>query len=195
MDMDKYGIKEGINEVIVTTMSIEGAPNAAPIGIISRHDKLMVRVYHESQTCSNIKDTGLLAANLVYDPVLFVQSALGDLDVNMFEFIDTKPSTIFPVLGTSSAWVLFEADHKQGKNAITAQLHPITGNIKNPGIRSINRGFNAVIEAAIYATRANIFRNDSYLSRIKSYNNLINKCGGSREKEAYELILQAINKI
>lgn len=187
-ELDSYGIMEGINEVIVTTKSIDDQPNAAPIGLIRRNGRLSIRVYNESHTCTNIKDTGLLAVNLVDDPVVFVQSALEDLDKEKFEFIETGTGINFPVLASSYGWVIFKAEIKEGDIATTAELQFITGNVKSMGIRPINRGFNAVIEAAIYATRYKVFNDETFLSKIKSYKDIINKCGGRSEKEAYRLI-------
>ncbi len=192
IELDSYGIMEGINEVIVTTKSIDDRPNAAPIGLIRRNGKLTARVYNESHTCTNIKDTGLLAVNIVDDPVVFVQSALEDLDKEKFEFIETGTGINFPVLTSSKGWVLFEAGIKEGNIATTAELQFITGNIKCMGIRPINRGFNAVIEAAIYATRYQVFNDENFLFKIKSYESIINKCGGRSEKEAYGLIYKLL---
>jgi hypothetical protein len=188
IEMDSYGIMEGINEVIVTTKSTDNRPNAAPIGLIRRNGRLKVRVYNESHTCTNIKDTGLLAVNLVDDPVVFVQSALEDLDKEKFEFIETGTGISFPVLASSNGWVIFKAEIKEGNIVTTAELQFITGNVKSIGIRPINRGFNAVIEATIYATRYRVFNDKTFLDKIKSYEDLINKCGGRSEKEAYRLI-------
>lgn len=188
IELDSYGIIEGINEVIVTTKSIDDQPNAAPIGLIRRNGRVTVRVYNESHTCTNIKDTGLLAVNIIDDPVVFVQSALEDLDKEKFEFIETGTGINFPVLASSYGWVIFKAEITEGDIATTAELEFITGNVKSMGIRPINRGFNAVIEAAIYATRYKVFNDETFLSKIKSYKAIINKCGGHSEKEAYRLI-------
>lgn len=188
IELDSYGIMEGINEVIVTTKSIDNRPNAAPIGLIRRNGRITARIFNESHTCTNIKDTGLLAVNIVDDPVVFVQSALEDLDKEKFEFIETGTGINFPVLASSNGWVIFEAEIKEGDIATTAELQFITGNIKSIGIRPINRGFNAVIEASIYATRYKVLKDETFLSKIKSYKKIINKCGGYSEKEAYKLI-------
>ena len=187
---DKYGIKEGINEVIVTTRSLDGKPNAAPIGIISDKGIFKVKVFNGSHTSVNIMDTGLLAANIIRDPILFVRSALDDLDIEMFTMIKTDTGIMFPILAQSSAWVLFRADHTSGCTAMTAQLNMIAGNITNQGPRSVNRGFNAVIEALVLASRYKVFNDESLLDRIGSYGSLVNKCGGTREKEAYDMIIE-----
>ncbi|MCD4808898.1 MAG: DUF447 family protein, partial [Methanosarcinales archaeon] len=150
--------------------------------------KVTVRIYNESHTCTNIKEAGLLAVNMVDDPVVFVRSALEDLDKEKFEFIETGTGINFPVLASSNGWVIFKAGITEGDIVTTAELQFIAGNIKSMGIRPINRGFNAVIEAAIYATRYKVFNDETFLSKIKSYESVINKCGGRSEKEAYSLI-------
>jgi hypothetical protein len=192
IDPNRFGIREGINELIVTTLSIDGEPNAAPIGIIQEEGKFTIRVFNQSQTCTNIKDTGLLAANVVNDPVLFVRSALGNPDSSLFEMVHAQTSCVFPVLTHSCAWILFEADCKAGKIAMTAELYPVDGCIIDLHVCSVNRGFNAVIEALILATRYRIFGNKEYLDQIKSYDSLVKKCGSSREIEAYELIFELL---
>ena len=187
---DKYGIKEGINEVIVTTRSLDGKPNAAPIGIISDKGIFKVKVFNGSHTSINIMDTGLLAANIIGDPVLFVRSALDDLDIEMFTIVKTDTGITFPVLAQSSAWVLFRVDHTPGSIAMTAQLNMVAGNVTNQELRSVNRGFNAVIEALVLASRYKVFNDESLLGRIESYGSLVNKCGGTCEKEAYDMIIE-----
>ncbi|NIA03409.1 MAG: DUF447 family protein [Nitrospirae bacterium] len=192
IDLDQYGMSEGINETIITTISQNGTFNAAPIGLIRRDGKLTVRIYNESHTCTNIQDTGLLAANMVDDPVLFVQSALADLDDEMFEKIRIENYGVFPVLVQASAWIIFKADYQKGNKTLTAELYPIIGEIRRSKITNINRGFNAVIEATIHATRYVVFRDEKYLRSIKTYKYIIDKCGGIREKKAYELIIKLL---
>jgi len=189
-DPKEYGIGEGINEVIVTTRSLDGKPNAAPVGIINDKGIFKVKVFNGSHTSTNVIDTGLLAANIIGDPVLFVRCALGDLDTGMFTMIRTDTGITFPILAQSSAWVLFKADHTSESTAITAQLSMIAGNIINQELKSVNRGFNAVIEALVIASRYKVFKDETYLDRIKSYGSLVNKCGGTSEKEAYDLIIE-----
>jgi len=192
IDLDQYGILEGINETIITTISLDGRFNAAPIGIIRRDGKLMVRIYTESHTCTNIQDTGLLAANMVDDPLLYVQSALADLDDTMFETVTIDKYGVFPILNKTSAWIIFKANYEKGSKTIQAELNPITGKIKRTGITTINRGFFAVIEATIHATRYIVFKDEKYLRKMKTCKYIIDKCGGTREKEAYELIIQLL---
>jgi hypothetical protein len=105
-----------------------------------------------------------------------VRSALGDLDSSLFEMVHAQTGCVFPVLTHSCAWILFEADCEAGKIAMTADLYPADGCIIDPQVCSVNRGFNAVIEALILATRYKVFGNKKYLDQIKSYDSLVKKC-------------------
>ncbi|MDW7776296.1 MAG: DUF447 family protein [Methanosarcinales archaeon] len=192
LELDRYGLWEGINEVIVTTVSLDGKPNAAPIGIIRHDGKLTVRVYNGSHTYTNIMETGLLAANMVYDPVLFVRCALSDLGEEEFEFIATDDGRIFPVIVDCSAWMLFHLEHTRGENLLVAELKTITCTIRTQEIRPVNRAFNAIIEVVILATRYKVFKMEKYLIEMEAYSNIIYKCGGSIEKKAYELIFRLL---
>ncbi|MCL7413317.1 MAG: DUF447 family protein [ANME-2 cluster archaeon] len=192
-ELDRYGLWEGINEVIVTTMSPDGRSNAAPIGIIRRNGKLTVRVYSGSHTYTNIIGTGLLAANMVYDPALFVRCALSDVSEEVFEFITTDDARNFPVISDCCAWMLFNVEHiSGGGNVLVVELKPITGMIRYQEIRPVNRAFNAIIEVVILATRYKVFKMEKYLIEIEAYKYIIHKCGGSIEKKAYELVFRLL---
>ena len=109
MTLREAGIGEGISEVIVTTKSAAGIPNAAPIGILTELDeqgkevKHFVKLYKGSQTLANVRETNTLAANVTNDTVLFVKTAFGHLSEEVYrsDFAD------IPVLKDASAWIVF----------------------------------------------------------------------------------------
>ncbi len=78
--------KEGITEVIVTTVSKAGVPNAAPMGIVRQEGRYFIRMYSETTTFSNVSQTGYLAANLTADPMVYVVSAFRELTPEYFQF-------------------------------------------------------------------------------------------------------------
>ena len=59
-------------------------------------------------------------------------------------------------------------------------------------IKPINRGFNAVIEATVHATRYVVLKEQKYLDHIDHYNTIVQKCGGPGEKEAMKLLYDLI---
>ena len=188
VDIEELGIHEGISEVIVTTLSKDGVPNAAPIGLHCKDGRLFFRLFN-SKTLDNILARPVACANIVDDPVLFVHSALSDIEPDDFELIEG-----FPVLKGTLAWIRFECKCKKVGKIFVVELSPVSCDIIHRTVRPINRGFNAVIEASIDATRYVIFKDEKYLERIGYYDKLVNKCGGAREKEAMRLLYELIGE-
>ncbi|MCW3128771.1 MAG: DUF447 family protein [Methanophagales archaeon] len=200
MHLKEAGIDEGISEVIVTTKSASGEPNAAPIGIIAVTNKdennYFVRLYKTSKTFSNVQETDKLAANVTNDPVLFVEAAFEPLSESQFSlFYD------FPVLKEANSWILFDcvfSKKTNGSENFLFQLTPLAVKINRKEVKAINRGLNAVIEAAILATRytliADNHEKDEMKKMMELYADIVEKCGGRREKEALKILLETLRK-
>jgi hypothetical protein len=186
IDIEEYGICEGISEIILTTISPDGVPNAAPMGLHRKGGRLFARIYN-SKTLDNILSKPIAAANIVDDPVLFVQSALSDIEPERFEFVDG-----FPLLKDALGWIVFNCTCKKGEKISVVELSVVKGKIIERKLQPISRGFNAVIEAAIHATRYAILKERKYLDCIEYYNSIVKKCGGAREKEAMQLLNELI---
>lgn len=118
-----------------------------------------------------------------------MQSALSDLGDENFEFIDD-----LPVLKCSCGWIIFECKCTKGKVLSVSDLMPVKGKVNKRTIKPVNRGFNAVIEALVDATRYVISKEEKYLDRIKYYDTIVMKCGGLREIEAMRMMHELIGK-
>lgn len=129
----------------------------------------------------------MAAANIVDDPVLFVQASLSDIEAERFEFVEG-----FPVLKDALGWIVFDCKCKKGEEISVVELSPARGKIITKKIQPVNRGFNAVIEASIHATRYVALGEQKYLGCIKYYSDIVKKCGGEREKEAMTLLYELI---
>lgn len=173
-----FGILDGISEVIATTASESGIPNAAPIGIIRNGDALWMRLFPGSHTRKNAIATGKIAANIIHDPVLYVECTFEDLDSDAFEYPD---SMSLPVLKSTNAWLLFFCQQSEGN---LFKLTPVRGMIYDKPVLCINRGFNAVVESLVHATRYRLNGDRRYLDLIEHYDRIVQICGGPREKEA-----------
>ncbi|MEA1957720.1 MAG: DUF447 family protein [Euryarchaeota archaeon] len=193
MHLKEAGIDEGISEVIVTTQSVSGVPNAAPIGIITatnEENKYFVKLYKGSKTLSNVQETNKLAANVTDDAVLFVKAAFEPLTEFQFSLFYG-----FPVLKEANSWILFDcafSEKKSESGNFLFQLTPIATKINRKEVKAINRGLNAVIEAAIIATRNAITEDERDRAEREKlmalYARIVEKCGGSREKEALKIL-------
>jgi hypothetical protein len=194
MDLKEAGIGEGISEVIVTTKSASGEPNAAPIGIITvtngDENNYFVKLYKTSKTLSNVLETNNLAANVTDDAVLFVKAAFENLNEDHFSFFSN-----FPVLKEAKSWILFNSafiGKRSEFGKFLFQLTPIAVKINRKEVNAINRGLNAVIEAAILATRYALTEDKREKEELKKlmelYADIVEKCGGRREKEALNIL-------
>ncbi|MCZ7402969.1 MAG: DUF447 family protein [Candidatus Methanoperedens sp.] len=174
--------------MIFTTISPDGVPNAAPIGLHMKDGRFFARIYN-SKTLDNILVKKAAAANIVDDPVLFVQSALSDIQPDNFEF-----ESGFPVLKDALGWIVFDCKCRKGETISVVELSPVESKIKRRQIKPINRGYNAVIEATVEATRYVVLKDIKYLDRIEYYDTIVQKCGGFREKEAMKLLFDLIGE-
>lgn len=193
IDLPSFGIREGISEVIVST-GFEH-PNAAPIGIVMKGESPFVRLFKGSNTWANVSKERFLASNVVYDPLLIVRSTFFNLEPSEFEYVDAG-GLKFPVLKEAIAWVVFECVNvKNTEQALVADLVPVKAGFNELNRKELpvpNRGFNAVLEATVHATRYQLTGEEKYLELIRHYESLASKCGGDREKKAMKLLYEVL---
>ena len=173
--IEELGLTEGINEVIGITFG--DWINTAPIGVVVREGRIFVRLY-ENHTRTFVERSGKLFVNVVHDPVIFVKASFEDLSEEYFESLDP------PVIKGALSWAEFEAKLEGG----IAHLRLLGGGVVRREIRAVNRGFNALIEALVYATRYVSLGKEEFKEKALEYKGIVEKCGGRREREAFELM-------
>ncbi|CAD6492604.1 MAG: hypothetical protein CHKLHMKO_00308 [Candidatus Argoarchaeum ethanivorans] len=139
---------------------------------------------YQNKTRENLEHCEYLTANITQDPVLIVTSALSTLPQETYTEIKYQQQK-YPVLKNASTSILLKAKQQ---NETTFTLQTITGAAKKQTPRAINRGFFAVIEATVNATRYVLFNSKEQLRSIKYYNNIVNKCGSPAEIEAMNIL-------
>jgi hypothetical protein len=201
MNLQEAGIGEGISEVIVTTQSAVGMPNAAPVGILTEIDEQggetnhFVKLYKGSQTLANVLETSTVAANVTDDVVLFVKTALGHLsELYLSDFADV------PVLTKANAWIVFTTVViEERDDYFRFQVLPRAVKINRKEVKAINRGLNAVIEATVLATRFELAKDEqekeSMRKRVAEYAEIVEKCGGRREKGAMVILKEKCSRL
>ncbi len=158
------------------------------MGIIRKQDTILIRLFKGSRTYQNILAENFLVANVTNDPVAFVKYTFSDVKPDDLETI-SSPWREFPVLKEAQSWVAFECiNTKITPEALIVELRPLRGHVNSFYPKAPNRGLNAIIEATIHATRYKINREEKYLKLINFYEDIINKCGGEKEKEALKLL-------
>jgi len=180
--LSDFGFTEGINEVIVVT--IGEFINTAPIGIIVENpesDIAKAKIY-PSHTRENIEKGSKVYANITNDPIVFAISAFDDLSEEYF--LSLNP----PILKSALAYCEFDAKI----SGSYVELKLLGGRVISKSIRAVNRGFNALIEALVHATRYRIFKSRDLLDKILYYKRIVDKCGSKREREAFKILMEKI---
>jgi hypothetical protein len=185
-NLNELGILDGINEVIATTENF-GRMNAAPLGIIRDGDNLYVRLFLGTHTYDNILANGWFVANISHDAWLFAETALEDLISDYFMRRDG-----LPVLRAAEAWGLFKCE-AFSLDIIIAKVELVKGEILRKDFRACNRGANLVLEAAVAATRYMALRTDSYYEELMKLRRIINRCGGPRERDAMDRLMERVD--
>ncbi|VVB64697.1 Uncharacterised protein [uncultured archaeon] len=184
--LEGLGLLDGINEVIATTEK-NGVINAAPLGIIRDGESLYIKLFLGTHTYDNVLANGWFVANVTHDSWIFAETALEDLTQDYFDRRDG-----LPILKDAEAWALFKCEPFPLDIVIT-KVELVKGEVLRKDFRAINRGANLVVEAAVAATRYLALRTDSYYDEIMKLKRIVERCGGPREKEAMERLMDRID--
>ena len=187
--LEDFGLREGINEVIGITEgeSDTGTVNSAPLGIVVRKEgrvKAFVRLFGETHTLRNLEAGSKLYANVCYNPLVFAVSAFEDLSSEYFQ-------NKFTLKESYSVCVFEPSGFEKKENFTVCRLKFVKGYFVNPkAVRAFNRGFCAVVEAAIIATRYTGSEKEG--ERLRELGKIVDRCGGRDEKLAYEYIMSVL---
>lgn len=188
IDTGLWPMQEGINEIIATTRM-----NAAPMGIICRDNRLMMAVYRSSHTASRIEEGSPVVANIIHDPVIFVQTAFGDLSEDDF-IIETAGDIRYWRLKAARSFVVYRTRIEQKSDQkLLVVLTPLYASLMESPDLPVNRGLNSIIEATVHATRYVISKDPELKRLIDHHGDLVRRCGGRRESEALSLLLSYIS--
>ncbi len=181
-------LNDGINEVIVTTHH-----NAAPIGIISRNEKLRMVLYHGSHTAEQVISGGWVVANFLFDPVIYVTTAFDDLPAAAF-MEETAGNFTVERLCSCEAWGAYQATvERTTRESLLVSLLPLREEKGDLLLHPVNRGFNSIIDATVHGTRYKVTRDPELRDLIGYHAGIVKKCGGPREKEALALLFDYID--
>jgi hypothetical protein len=184
--LEGLGILDGINEVIATTEK-KGVINAAPLGIIRDGESLYVKLFLGTHTYDNVLANGWFVANITHDSWIFAETALEDLTQDYFVRRDG-----LPILKDAEAWALFKCEPFP-LDIVIAKVELVKGEVLRKDFRAFNRGANLVVEAAVAATRYLALKTDSYYEEIMKIKRIVERCGGPREREAIERLMDRID--
>ncbi len=179
----------GVTESVVTTLGPNDRWNVAALGLhapAESGDPVTARTYGRTRTWRNFTERGGGVVQFTTNPRTFVDAALTVREVDD------------PVLETADAWVEVTAEETgsetEGDTTIrTWALDPVESAVRRERVPTVNRGFGAVVDATVAASRLDVpgFDTDELLDRLAYFADVVDRCGGPAEREAFARIDEA----
>ncbi|QLH84544.1 DUF447 domain-containing protein [Halosimplex pelagicum] len=177
----------GVVESVVTTLGPNDRWNVAALGLHAG-DPVTARTYGRTRTRRNFRERGGGVVQFTRDPVDFVDAALSVREGDE------------PVLDSADAWVEVEAervgtDREGDTEVVTWALRPVDGGVERRVVPTTNRGFYAVVEATVAASRLDVAGYDrgTLLDRLAYFERVVETAGGERERAAFERIDELVD--
>ncbi len=166
-----------IIETIVTTLNEQGEANFAPMGVTIGDGEILIRPYKDSATYRNLLATGAAVVNLTDNARLFAEAAISNPEFPAF------PADTVRGLVLKDACSYYECSVMQADTAHErANFHCQA--VKKGFLREFvgfNRAKNAIIEAAILATRVRFLGVEKILQEYLRFSEIVKKTGGEEE--------------
>nr|WP_254270069.1 DUF447 domain-containing protein [Halorussus aquaticus] len=159
-----------------------GNSAAESVGSVASADSpVTARTWGNTRTRRNFHRQGGGYVQFVRDPVDFVDATLSIFEVER------------PVLDSADAWVEVEADQvDSGVSGATRweewELTPRDGAVERETVPTVNRGFNAVVEATVAASRLGVEAYDQteLQNRLAYFEDVGRTCGDDRVRAAFD---------
>jgi hypothetical protein len=173
----------GVTESLVTTLGPNGRWNVAALGLHAPDGDgpVTARTWGNTRTRRNFHREGGGVVQFTADPLDFVTAALS---------VREEPE---PVLPSADAWVRVDAvaidtGESGGTDWEDWALHPTEAEVRGRRVPTVNRGFNAVVEATVAASRLDVPAYDTATlrDRLAYLSDVVDRCGGPAEREAFD---------
>ena len=184
----------GVTESVVTTLGPNDRWNVAALGLHAPETDadgvpdgpVTARTYGRTRTWRNFAKRGGGVVQFTVDPRTFVDAALTVTEVDD------------PVLPSADAWVEVNAEEvaaeDEGDTTVrTWELSPVESAVVSERVPTVNRGFGAVVDATVAASRLDVpaFDTGELLDRLRYFADVVDRCGGPVEREAFARIDEA----
>ncbi|MFD1588944.1 DUF447 domain-containing protein [Halorientalis brevis] len=181
----------GVTESVVTTLGPNELWNVAALGLHAPEDgdqRVTARTWGRTRTWRNFTERGGGYVQFTTDPLDFVEAAL------------TTREEAEPVLDSADAWARVEVDRldegrRGGTQWVEWALSPTETAVEHRTVPTTNRGYYAVVEATVAASRLDVpsYDRETLLDRLAYFAEVVEKCGGERERAAFERLRESVD--
>lgn len=169
-------------------MDAAGRINFAPMGVEWGDEMIVLKPFLETTTFRNISATRTAVVNLTDDAMLFAQGAISS---PQFQSVPAKVVRGV-VLEAACSWRELEIiaiDATPPRSRIESRV--VYRGIGREFI-GFNRARNAILEAAILATRTHLLPAEQIREEYARLQVMVDKTAGPREREAMELLTEYV---
>lgn len=180
----------GVTETVATTLGPNDRWNAAALGVhapAGADDHPTARTWGSTRTRRNFARRGEGYVQFWTDPETFAEAAL------------TITERDEPILADAAAWVrvaVGEVDRgrDEGTSWVEWMLEPVETGVERRVVPTTNRGYNAVVEATVAASRLDVpaYDRDELAGRLTHLDRVVETCGGPAERAAFDVIRDAV---
>lgn len=181
---------ELIYETVVTTVSPEGEPHVAPMGVRYAGDRVVLMPFRPSTTLANIEASGHAVLNLLTDVRVFAGCVTGRRDW------PTVPVEAGEVRGVRLAVALGHValrlvDHSDDPQRPILQLARVQ-EVQHAPFPGMNRAQAAVVEGAVLVSRLHMLPPEKIEREFAYLQIAIDKTAGPGELEAWGWLQAAV---
>ncbi len=177
-----------IHECVVTTLSPEGRPHIAPLGLIEEQDYWIAAPFRPSSTLYNLTQNPQLTASFTDDARVFAGLVAGRRNWPLTDIEDWPAPRLSAALAHAELIVERVEEHEL-RPRFFCKVRRIESHRPFLGM---NRARAAVLEAAILATRLDMLSREKIESEIAYLQIAIDKTAGEAEREAWDMVMAKI---
>ncbi|WP_340101685.1 DUF447 domain-containing protein [Salinibaculum salinum] len=177
--------RAGVVETVVTTLGPNDRWNVAALGVegLDGAGPARARTWGRTRTWRNFRERGDGYVQFTRDPLDFVDAALAVREEDE------------PVLDSADAWVDVRVEERatgteSGTDWTDWALDAVETTVENRVVPATNRGYAAVVEATVAASRLDVdaYETEDLRDRLDYFESVVERCGGEREREAIERV-------
>jgi uncharacterized protein len=177
-----------IYETVVTSVSPDGVPHLAPMGVRYQQGDVILMPFRPSTTHDNIVASGLAVLNIVVDTRVFAGCVTGRRDWPMRPAEHISGMRLQAALSHVELRLADRSDDMQRPRLRMARVHEV----QHAPFVGFNRAQAAVLEAAILVSRLHLLPADKVSDELRYLQIAIDKTAGAAELEAWGWLMAAM---
>ena len=181
-------LNDVIYETVVTSVSRDGVPHVAPMGVRYVHDQVVLMPFKPSTTLDNITATGHAVLNLLTDTRVFAGCVTGRKVWPLLPVGDAGGMRLAAALGHVELRLAERHADVQRPVLHMARVFEAT----HAPFIGFNRAQTAVLEGAILISRLHLLPAAKIDTEMAYLQIAIDKTAGAAEREAWGWLLEAL---